>query len=65
MADIEKQLQKIFKVGGDMGLHGEVLRNREDKKLEDERQAKKEEREALTFLNQRRKREDPRTGCFS
>ena len=30
-----------------MGLHGEELRNWADKKLEDERQAKKEEREAL------------------
>ena len=48
MADIEKQLQKLIKVGGDMGLHGEELRNWADKKLEDERQAKKEEREALT-----------------
>ena len=49
MADIEKQLQKLIKVGGDMGLHGKELRNWADKKIEDERQAKKEEREALTF----------------
>ena len=48
MADIEKLLQKLIKVGGDIGLHGEELRNWVDRKLEDERQAKKEEREALT-----------------
>ena len=49
MADIEKELQKLVKVGGDTGLHGEELGNWADKKFEDELQAKNEEREALTF----------------
>ncbi|GFO21899.1 gypsy retrotransposon integrase-like protein 1 [Plakobranchus ocellatus] len=47
MADVEKQLQKLIKVGGEMGMHGEELRKWVDKQLEDERQAKREEREAL------------------
>ncbi|GFR83113.1 hypothetical protein ElyMa_000642500 [Elysia marginata] len=46
MADIEKQLQKFIKVGGEMGFHGEELRKWADKQLEDERIAKREEREA-------------------
>ncbi|GFO19245.1 reverse transcriptase [Plakobranchus ocellatus] len=48
MADVEKQLQKLIKVIGEMGMHGEELRKWADKQLEDERQAKREEREALT-----------------
>ncbi|GFO35040.1 hypothetical protein PoB_006154500 [Plakobranchus ocellatus] len=47
MADVEKQLQKLIKVGGEMGMHGEELWKWVDKQLEDERQAKREEREAL------------------
>ncbi|GFS01617.1 hypothetical protein ElyMa_006426900, partial [Elysia marginata] len=57
MADIEKQLQKLIKVGGEMGLHGEELRKWADKQLEDERIAKREEREAQREEREARREE--------
>ncbi|GFN88615.1 hypothetical protein PoB_001512100 [Plakobranchus ocellatus] len=48
MAYEEKQPQELLKSRGEMGMHGEELRKWADKKLEDERQAKREEREAHT-----------------